>query len=91
MVEHAKTYYQNMTDRAGKTAVEMWTAEIERAKRDRRTNVEVMNIYASQTVNSPSNIWHPASGMESTASTSRKSISASDLWMELSLAVKEKQ
>lgn len=91
MVEHAKTYYQNMTDCAGKTAVEMWTADIERAERDRRTNVEVMNIYASQTVNSPSNIRHPASGMESAASTSRKPISASDLWMELSLAVEEKQ
>ena len=33
MLDHAKMYYQNLTDQAGNTVVEKWTLDIEDAER----------------------------------------------------------
>lgn len=82
MLEHSKTYYQNLTDEAGSTAVEKWTDEIEKAEENRRNDITVMNIYAAKLAEKTSNIEPPASGMP---------VLPLDSWMELALGVEEKQ
>jgi hypothetical protein len=84
MLDHAKTYYQNLTDQAGKPAVEKWTQDIEAAELDRKYDITSMDIYAAKLPEDPDEINNrlPASGMPK---------SALDSWMELSLAVEEKQ
>lgn len=79
MLDHAKVYHQNLTDEAGKTAVEKWTRDIERAEADRRKDVTVMNIYAANVPKVKSNSQEPRTGMPVRA------------WMENSLIVEEKQ
>ena len=82
MVEHAKTYYQNLTDEAGTMAVEKWTDDIMKAESNRRQDVKVMDIYAAKLAQSPADTRQPASGLQASPLSS---------WMELSLAVEEKQ
>jgi hypothetical protein len=79
MLEHAKTYYQKLTEEAGVSAVEMWTDDILKAENGRRKDVSVMNIYAAKM---PDNHQMPSS---------RPPNAQSDSWMELSLGVEEKQ
>jgi hypothetical protein len=82
MLEHAKTYYQNLTDEAGAVAVEKWTDEIKKAEIDRRGDVKVMDVYAAKLAETPMDIRQPTTGRQ---------VSQLDSWMELSLAVEEKQ
>lgn len=82
MLEHSKTYYQNLTDEAGPTAVEKWSEEIKNAEAGRRQDVAVMNIYAAKLAKSPSETPAPAAGIPALPL---------DSWMELSLGVEDKQ
>jgi hypothetical protein len=82
MLEHSKTYYQNLTDEAGSTAVEKWSEEIKKAEACRRQDVAVMNIYAAKLATSPSDTPQPAAGIQALPL---------DSWMELSLGVEDKQ
>ena len=79
MLEHAKGYYQKLTEEAGVTAVEMWTDDILKAENARRKDVTVMDIYVAKM---PNNHQMPVSG---------SSIPPSNSWIELSLGVEEKQ
>lgn len=79
MLEHAETYYQNLTSEAGPLAVEKWQHDIQNAEALRKTDVTVMKIYAAKVVEQTSDIWHPASGISDSH------------WMELTLAMEEKQ
>ncbi|KAF8799489.1 hypothetical protein BYT27DRAFT_7227805 [Phlegmacium glaucopus] len=81
MLDHAKNYYQNLTDQAGMTAVEKWTQDIERAESMRKHDVKVMDMYAAKLDDTPA-LQPLAPGMPRSALAS---------WMELSLAVEEKQ
>ncbi|KAF8805303.1 hypothetical protein BYT27DRAFT_7224958 [Phlegmacium glaucopus] len=81
MLDHAKNYYQNLTDQAGMTAVEKWTQDIERAESMRKHDVKVMDVYAAKLDDTPA-LQPLAPGMPRSALAS---------WMELSLAVEEKQ
>jgi KDZ transposase-like protein len=82
MLEHAKTYYQNLTDQADKTIVEKWTHDIEAAESNRKFDITAMNIYAAKSEHNMPGHRHPASGMPDTPIA---------LWMVLSLSVEEKQ
>jgi hypothetical protein len=82
MLDHAKSYYDNLTYEAGTAAVDKWTDDIERAENNRRNDITVMNIYAAKLVQESSDIQQPASGMP---------VSPLDSWMELTLGVEEKQ
>ena len=81
MLEHAKTYYRNLTDEAGSTAIEKWTEDIKMAESIRRQDVKVMEIYAAKLAESP-NAQQSSTGSQ---------LSPLGAWMELSLAVEEKQ
>src|SRR5271163_1181360 len=81
MLEHAKLYHRNLTDEAGKTAVEKWMEDIKKAETIRRQDVKVMEIYAAKLAGSP-NTLQSSTGSQSSPLGS---------WMELSLAVEEKQ
>jgi hypothetical protein len=83
MSEHAKAYHKNLTDQAGMTAVEKWTADIESAELNRRNDITVMNIYAAKLAD----IEHPASSMIIPPAAGLPL----GVWMDLSLAVEEKQ
>ena len=81
MLDHAQIYYWNLTDQAGPTAVAKWDQDIESLK---------------QCVNTTSPQWIYMLQFEDRQSASRylasgtgNSLLAS--WMELSLAVEEKQ
>ena len=82
MLEHARTYYQNLTDEAGTTAVNKWTDDIKRAESNRRQDVKVMDIYAAKLDEDPADNRQLASEIPRTPLSS---------WMELSLAVEGKQ
>jgi len=82
MLDHAKTYYQNLTNQAGNTAVQKWTVDIEDAESNRKNDITAMDIYAAKLAGSESDIRQPAAGIPETQLGS---------WMELSLAVEEKQ
>jgi Kyakuja-Dileera-Zisupton transposase len=82
MLDHAKTYHHNLTNEAGTIAVEKWTLDIEAAEINRKYVITDMDIYAAKLPECPSGIRHPASG------TPRTPLAK---WMELSLAVEEKQ
>ena len=82
MFDHAKTYYRNLTDEAGPTAVEKWMNDIEDAKCQRKYNISAMNIYATKLNNSHDNNRHLTPGLPT---------SLLESWMELSLTVEEKQ
>ena len=82
MLDHAKTYYQNLTDQVSTTAMEKWTFDIEAAECRQKYDISVMSIYAAKLDNDDQDVWHPASGMLNTPLS---------IWMELSLAVEEKQ
>ncbi|KAF8800874.1 hypothetical protein BYT27DRAFT_7023015, partial [Phlegmacium glaucopus] len=45
MLEHAQSYYQNLTVEAGQTAVEKWTSDIERAEEKRPLDITAMDVY----------------------------------------------
>ena len=82
MLDHAKTYYQNLTDQVGTTAMEKWTFDIEAAECCWKYDISVMSIYAAKLDNDDQDVWHLASGMPNTPLS---------IWMELLLAVEEKQ
>jgi hypothetical protein len=82
MLDHAKTYYKNLTNQAGSTAVQKWTADIEAAETNRKYDITAMDIYAAKLAGSEADNRQPASG------TPRPQLAS---WMELSLAVEEKQ
>lgn len=82
MLDHAKVYYENLTDQAGRTAVEKWMSDIETAEIIRKNDVTVMDIYAAKQVENNPESRQPAPGMPETPLS---------IWMELSLAVEEKQ
>lgn len=97
MLDHSKTYYQNLTDQAGRTMVEKWTDDIVAAEAKRKYDKTAMDIYAAKLAGTSQENSYPASG--STASGIPASgIPVSQMpdgplasWMELSLAVEEKQ
>lgn len=82
MLDHARIYFQNLSDEAGILAVEKWTDDIESAERRRKFDITAMDIYAAKLEDSTQHP-EPASG------TSPKTQLAS--WMDLSLTVEEKQ
>jgi hypothetical protein len=82
MLEHAKTYYQNLTVQAGKPAIEKWTHDIEAAESNRKNDISAMDIYAAKLTENDRDTQNPAPGIR------RSTLSS---WMELSFAVEEKQ
>ena len=48
MLEHAEKYYQNLTEQAGMSTVEKWSEDIEKAEKEQRDNMKVMDIYAAK-------------------------------------------
>ena len=82
MLDHAKMYYQNLTDQASDTVVEKWTLDIEDAKCQCQYDISVINIYSTKLEATTNSNQPPASGMPK---------STLELWMDLSLAVEEKQ
>jgi hypothetical protein len=79
MLEHAEIYYQNLTSEAGTLAVEKWQHDIQEAESLRKTDVTVMRIYAAAVATKTSDTRLSASGFSDSH------------WMELSLAMEEKQ
>jgi hypothetical protein len=82
MLDHAQTYFRNLTNEAGVTSVEKWTHDIESAEQNRKNDVTEMNIYAAKLDTASGDSRQPAPG------TSRSPL---DSWMEMSLSVEEKQ
>jgi hypothetical protein len=82
MLEHAQSYYQNLTVEAGPIAVGKWKNDIEKAEEKRLFDIKAMDIYATR-----SDIDAPAYQPVATGTPS----TALDHWMELSLAAEEKQ
>lgn len=82
MVEHAEIYFQNLSTEAGSTAVEKWKKDIEDTEIKRRTDVKAMDIYAAKLDVDKESSTVPAASHTNTVL---------DHWMELSLAVEEKQ
>lgn len=82
MLDHAKSYHQNLTNQAGITAVQKWTLDIEEAEINRKYDITVMDLYAAKLVSSDSECRQPATGNPHTQL---------DSWMELSLVAEEKQ
>ena len=82
MSEHAQQYYNNLTLEAGSTAVEKWKNDIEEAESERQFDIKAMDIYAANLVSDKHKTHEPAAG---------SNISALNHWMELSLAIEEKQ
>jgi len=82
MLDHAQNYYRNLTDQAGPTAVAKWDQDIEVVEAMRKYDITTMDIYAARLEDRQSASQYPASG-------TGNSLLAS--WMELSLAVEEKQ
>lgn len=87
MLDHAQLYYHNLTEEAGQTAVEMWTEDIVKAERDRRTDVRVMEIYAAKLAVPPAD--KITTGTPGTSSSGTSGMSTD--WMDLALGVEEKQ
>ena len=84
MLDHAKTYHQNLTAQAGDAVVEKWTLDIENAETDRKYDITVMDIYAAKLAGTGT-----GTGTRDTAPGNTHT--KLDSWMELSLAVEEKQ
>ena len=82
MLDHAGTYYHNLTNEAGRTMVEKWSEEIEAAEVKRKYDKTAMDIYAAKLADPIQSSRLPSAGMPTTPLAS---------WMELSLAVEEKQ
>jgi Kyakuja-Dileera-Zisupton transposase len=82
MLDHARTYFRNLSDEAGKMAVEKWTDDIELAERKRKFDITAMDIYAAKLDDSTQESRQPA-GIAPR--------SPLDSWMDLSLTVEEKQ
>ena len=82
MFEHAQQYYDNPTMEAGTTAVEKWKNDIETAEKKCQFDVKAMDIYAAKLTTDKEKNAEPAVGT---------SASALHQWMELSLAIEEKQ
>ncbi|KAF8804833.1 hypothetical protein BYT27DRAFT_7225176 [Phlegmacium glaucopus] len=82
MLDHARTYYQNLTDQAGITAVGKWTQDVEQAEVMRKYDVSVMDMYATQMDDVLGDVPQLAPGMPGSPLAS---------WMEMSLAAEEKQ
>lgn len=82
MLDHAKTYYENLTANAGETAVDKWTHDIEVAELNRKHDISAMDIYAAKLPDTNRDTRHRVSGTDGSSLSS---------WMELSLAVEEKQ
>jgi hypothetical protein len=84
MLDHAKSYYQKLTEEAGVKAVEKWTNDIEVAENVRKKDVTAMDIYAAKIDKSPSDSrQQPA--------VPNTPVSPLVNWMELSLGVEKKQ
>jgi hypothetical protein len=86
MLDHAKTYFQKLSEEAGVTAVEKWTDDIRIAENDRRLDVKAMDIYAAKFEKSPSDTQQ-----QPIPKTPVAPVSPLVSWMELSLGVEEKQ
>ena len=82
MLDHAQTYYRNLTDQAGPMAVAKWDQDIKVVKTMHKYDITSMDIYAARLEDREPVSRHPASGTGSSLLAS---------WMELSLAVEEKQ
>lgn len=91
MLDHARTYYQNLTYEAGRTAIEKWTNDIERVESTRKEEIEgatvnrgvvSMDIYAAKLPGDTPVDQHTPPAIPSSPLGS---------WMELSLVVEEKQ
>ena len=54
MLDHAKTYHQNLTNQAGDIVVQKWTLDIEDAELDHKNDVSAMDIYAAKLARSES-------------------------------------
>ena len=82
MLDHAKSYYNNLTTEAGTTAVAKWTKDIEEAEAKRKKDVSSMDIYAAKSTESRPENNDPVPG---------NLVSPLSAWMELSLTVEGKQ
>ena len=82
MLEHVRTYYQNLTDETRMTAVYKWTDDIKRVESNCRQDIKVMDVYAAKLAKDLADNRQPAS------ETPRTPLSS---WMELSPAVEGKQ
>lgn len=89
MLDHAKTYYQNLTEEAGKTAVEKWARDIKEAEVERRDDISVMDLYFAKTIDCAPVTRHNTPGNVEPAPGAPDSLLAS--WMELALSLEEKQ
>ena len=82
MLEHAKTYYDNLTSEAGSMAVDKWTDKIKDAEDKRQCDIKAMDIYAAKNESAKGKNVEPDINHHGTAL---------QLWMELSLTIEEKQ
>ena len=82
MLDHARTYHQNLSNQSGMAAVEKWTHDIETAEQQRKYDITAMDIYAAKLNTASEECTGPASGMPK---------SALSIWMDQSLQVEEKQ
>jgi hypothetical protein len=82
MLDHAETYYENLTNESGSTGVEMWMHDVEEAEVMRKYDITAMDVYAAKSNNTAMGTRQPAAGMPPSTLGS---------WMELALAVEEKQ
>lgn len=82
MLDHARSYYNNLTTEAGTTAVAKWTKDIEEAEAKRKKDVSSMDIYAAKSTESRPENNDPVPGNH---------VSPLSAWMELSLTVEGKQ
>lgn len=82
MLDHARSYYNNLTTEAGTTAVAKWTKDIEEAEAKRKKDVSSMDIYAAKSTESRPENNDPVPGIH---------VSPLSAWMELSLTVEGKQ
>ena len=80
MLEHAKIYHSNLSDKAGLRAADKWKQDIENAEKKRSEDITAMDVYAAKLTTSALASRSPAASPAGTQD-----------WMELSLAVEEKQ
>jgi Kyakuja-Dileera-Zisupton transposase len=88
MLDHAQTYYNNLTDEAGNIAVEKWTQDINEAEAERKNDIMAMDIYFAKTQDSATGNRSSDSGIRHAEPGTRPILAT---WMELALAVEEKQ
>ena len=82
MLEHAQTYHDKLSLEAGVHAVAKWRHDIEEAEERRCEDITAMDVYAAKLV-----ATRPSASAVPSGNTAARSLD----WMNLSLAVEEKQ